>query len=76
MMIMKREMKLGRYQHFKGGEYLVVDVARCSESEEVFVIYKALYEGAEGLWIRPVKMFLENVERDGKVFERFAYLGE
>lgn len=72
---MQRELQIGRYRHFKGNEYQVVDTARCSETDAVFVIYKPLYDEGEGLWIRPLAMFLEMVERDGKVFERFEYLG-
>jgi len=66
-------LKKGRYRHFKGMEYEVVDVAKCSETMEDFVVYRALYaEG--GMWIRPLKMFTETVERDGKVMERFAFV--
>ena len=72
---MQRELKKGKYRHFKGNEYLVIDVARCSETDAVYVIYKPLYNEGEGLWIRPLEMFLETVERDGKSFERFEYLG-
>ena len=69
-------IKLGRYRHFKGNEYEVVGVARHSESLEDHVIYKPLYESASALWIRPLAMFLETVERDGQVFPRFAYIGD
>lgn len=73
---MQRELKKGKYRHFKGNEYRVIDVARCSETDAPYVIYKPLYKESEGLWIRPVDMFLETIERDGKIFERFEYLGE
>lgn len=60
----------GIYQHFKGKRYQVIDIARHSETGEQYVIYRALY-GDEGLWIRPLAMFLETIERDGKTLLRF-----
>ena len=68
-------IKLGRYRHFKGKEYEVLGVARHSETEEELVVYRALY-GDFGLWVRPVSMWNETVERDGKTFCRFTYIGE
>ena len=68
-------IKLGRYRHFKGKEYEVLGVARHSETEEELVVYRALY-GDFGLWVRPVSMWNETVERDGKTFRRFTYIGE
>lgn len=68
-------IKKGKYQHFKGNEYEVLDVAEHSETGELFVVYKALY-GEGKIWIRPLAMWEETVERDGKTFSRFTYLGE
>ena len=68
-------IKPGRYRHFKGKEYDVLGVARHSETEEELVVYRALY-GDFGLWVRPVSMWNETVERDGKTFRRFTYIGE
>ena len=68
-------IKPGRYRHFKGKEYEVLGVARHSETEEELVVYRALY-GDFGLWVRPVSMGNETVERDGKTFRRFTYIGE
>ncbi len=68
-------IKPGRYRHFKGKEYEVLGVARHSETEEELVVYRALY-GDFGLWVRPVSMWNEAVERDGKTFRRFTYIGE
>ena len=68
-------IKPGRYRHFKGKEYEVLGVARNSETEEELVGYRALY-GDFGLWVRPVSMWNETVERDGKTFRRFTYIGE
>lgn len=68
-------IKPGHYRHFKGKEYEVLGVARHSETEEELVVYRALY-GDFGLWVRPVSMWNETVERDGKTFRRFTYIGE
>ena len=66
-----RSIKLNtKYRHFKGMEYLVLHIAKHSESLEEMVVYQALY-GERGIWVRPLSMFLEKVERDGKVFNRF-----
>lgn len=67
-------MKTGKYRHFKGNEYEVIAVARHSETLEEMVVYRALY-GERGLWVRPKAMFEEPVERDGKTFPRFTYIG-
>lgn len=69
------EIRPGRYRHFKGGEYEVIGVARHSETMEELVVYRALY-GERGLWVRPAAMWLETVERDGKQFQRFTYIGD
>jgi hypothetical protein len=64
-------MKLGRYRHFKGGEYEVIGIARHSETDEPMVVYRALY-GEGGLWVRPYAMFFEQVEIEGCLQPRFA----
>ena len=59
-----REIKInGVYRHFKGNLYLVVDVAFDSETKEEMVIYRALY-GEKALWVRPLKMFLSEVDKE------------
>ncbi|WIO74444.1 DUF1653 domain-containing protein [Porticoccaceae bacterium LTM1] len=63
----------GRYRHYKGNDYEVVDVARHSETEELLVVYRPLY-GEQKLWVRPLSMFTETVERDGELIPRFEYL--
>ena len=68
-------LRPGRYRHFKGNEYEVIGLARHSETQEEMVVYRALY-GDFGLWVRPVSMWNETVERDGKTFRRFTYIGE
>lgn len=69
------EIRLGKYRHFKGNEYEVIAIAKHSETTEDMVVYKALYSEG-GLWVRPASMWNETVERDGKVFKRFEYIGE
>ena len=69
------EIRPGRYRHFKGNEYEVIGLARHSETQEEMVVYHALY-GDFGLWVRPARMWNETVERDGKTFRRFTYIGE
>ena len=68
-------IKPGRYRHFKGNEYEVLGVARHSETREEMVVYRALY-GEFGLWVRPASMWNEIVERDGRTFRRFTYIGQ
>lgn len=70
----RSSLALGRYRHFKGGEYEVLGIARDSESMRELVVYRALY-GERGLWIRPLEMFTEIVERDGRRMPRFQYVG-
>ena len=60
----------GRYRHFKGREYEVLAIARHSETEEVMVVYRALY-GECGIWVRPAEMWNEFITRDGRRFRRF-----
>lgn len=68
-------MKLGRYRHYKGNEYIVIGVARHSETDDELVVYRPEY-GERGLWVRPKEMFLETVEVEGRQVARFEYLGE
>ena len=69
-------LKTGKYKHYKGKEYEVVGIARHSETLEELVVYKALYQNeGENLWVRPLKMFLEEVEIEGKKIPRFEFLG-
>ena len=68
------EIKLGKYRHFKGNEYEVIALATHSETGERMVVYRALY-GDGGVWVRPASMWNEWIERDGKTFLRFTYIG-
>lgn len=69
---MNKKLQLGVYQHYKGNKYLVLGTAKHSETLEELVLYTTLYENKESvLWVRPLKMFLENVMVNGKEVERF-----
>ena len=67
------DIRLGRYRHFKGGEYEVLGVASHSETLEPMVVYRALY-GEGGLWVRPASMWNQWVERDGYAGPRFTFV--
>ena len=69
------QIRLGKYRHFKGKEYEVIGLAKHSESLEEMVVYRALY-GEGGLWVRPASMWDEEVEKDGKRYKRFIFIGE
>ena len=69
------EIKIGKYRHFKGGEYEVIGIAKDSETLEDMVVYRALY-GDGGMWVRSAEMFGETVTREGTTFLRFKNIGE
>ena len=69
---MSETIKPGRYRHFK---YEVLYIATHSETREKMVVYRALY-GERGVWVRPASMWNEVIERDGKTYRRFTYIGE
>jgi len=77
-MIFMEDLKLGKYKHFKGGEVEVLYVASHSETLEKFVVYRALYDcrtyGKGSIWIRPLKMFTEDVVVDDKKVPRFKFI--
>ncbi len=72
------ELKLGIYQHYKGGKVKVLQIANHSETLEKFVVYEVLYEcktyGKGSIWIRPLKMFLENFSINDKSIPRFKFI--
>jgi hypothetical protein len=65
-----------RYRHYKGNEYIVLHIARHSETLEEMVIYEAQYNtpdfGTKALWVRPRAMFEEEIKVDGKLIDRFS----
>ena len=73
-----KEIKPGIYKHFKGGKYKVLQIANHSETLEKFVIYEVLYEcrtyGKGSIWARPLDMFKEDVEVNGKTVPRFKFI--
>ena len=70
---MDAKIKPGIYRHFKGKEYRVLGLASHSETQEELVVYQALY-GEKALWVRPLEMFLEEVQVDGTKEPRFRFL--
>jgi hypothetical protein len=65
----------GRYRHYKGREYIVLGVARHSETEEWLVVYQPDY-GDRGWWVRPLAMFTEEVEVNGQRVPRFERMSD
>jgi hypothetical protein len=61
----------GRYRHYKGADYEVSGAVRHSETEEVLVLYRPLYNDS-GWWVRPHDMFFGEVEVDGRTMRRFV----
>ncbi|WP_291057400.1 DUF1653 domain-containing protein [Herbiconiux sp.] len=68
------EVTPGRYRHYKGNDYVVVGIARHSETEEELVVYHPAAGDPSALWVRPLAMFAETVEVDGALVPRFARL--
>lgn len=69
------EIKPGKYRHFKGNDYMVLGVASHSETREPMVVYRELNNDGE-LWVRPLSMWFETVERNGQTYQRFTYIGD
>ena len=68
-------LKCGKYRHFKGMENELLGTASHSETLEPMVVYRALY-GDGGLWVRPLSMWNEHVDREDYHGPRFLYIGE
>lgn len=70
-------VKLGIYRHFKGNYYLVLGTAQHSETKEVLVVYVPLYKhSGAGMRVRPLSMFIEEVDRNEYKGPRFHYIGQ
>jgi len=69
----KKMLKLGRYRHYKGNDYQLLGIAKHSESLEELAVYKGLY-GDCSLWVRPLAMFEEKVNHNGKIMTRFEFV--
>lgn len=65
-----------RYQHYKGKTYVVLVLAKHSETLEEVVVYQGEYDdpefGKNPVWVRPLTMFVESVSVDGKMIPRFT----
>lgn len=69
------DFKPGIYQHYKGNKYLVIGVAKHSETLDEFVVYISLYDNKESkIWVRPLTMFMEEVEVEGVRKPRFTFI--
>lgn len=81
---MSLQIKSGIYHHYKSKEelYKIIGIGRDTENNcEEVVVYQALYSipefGGEGvIFVRPLAMFLENVDFDGKEVPRFTFVRE
>lgn len=70
-----RSIAPGVYQHYKGKKYFVLGLTRHSETEEICVVYRPLYDSEwPHLFHRPLTMFCEDVEIDGQVLPRFRFV--
>ncbi len=75
--IQVNQMELGLYKHYKGNMYEVIGIAKHSETLEEMVVYKATYqEEPNNMWVRPKAMFLEKIEINGKLIERFSKISK
>jgi len=72
---MINRIPLGVYRHYKGNRYEVIGFAKHSETLEDMVVYKALY-GERDIWTRPLSMWSEIIEVDGRTARRFEYVGD
>jgi len=79
-LMMKKVPIGGVFTHYKGLKYEILSIGRHTEREDLHVVYKALYSDAEfgegAIWIRPLSMFLERVEVDGKNVPRFSMVAQ
>jgi len=67
----------GTYQHYKGNKYLVLGIAKHSETKEELVVYVTLYENnMASMWVRPLAMFTQTIVIDGKSIPRFKKINE
>ena len=71
------EFRAGVYEHYKGGQYLVLGIARCDETGEPLVVYVRLYSRPGGIpmTVRSLESFLAVVQHNGETVPRFQWLG-
>lgn len=72
----KTDLKLGLYRHYKGKLYRVFGTVRHSETEEMLVLYapEGQTAGEASLWVRPLGMFVEDVDAPAGRQPRFAFV--
>jgi len=72
-------LRCGVYEHYKGKKYLVLGVARHTETGELMAVYVPLYELPEGggiqMAVRPLAMFNEEVMMGAESRPRFRFVG-
>jgi hypothetical protein len=73
------DIKVGsKYRHYKGQEYLIIGIARHSDTLEEFIVYQGIYDskefGQQPLWVRPKSIFEEIIEINGEKIPRFKHL--
>ena len=66
----------GIYQHYRGNRYEVLGVAHHTETLELMVVYRPLYDTKAELFVRPYDIFVDTVEKDGQVLRRFQKVDE
>ncbi len=71
-----KQLRLGKYKHYKGHIVIVYGIANHSETLEELVVYRHESDETNHYWIRPLKMFLESVTINGKTMQRFEFLTE
>jgi len=69
------KLSFGKHRHYKGKDYEVIALDKHRETLEDLVVYKSLY-GNNQIWVRPLKMFLEKVEYQGKQVHRFKKISK
>ena len=67
--------KHGIYRHFKGHSYRIIGLAKHSETLEEMIVYVNI-EDSKDMWVRPISMFTEMVQKDGISIPRFQWIGE
>ncbi|MBT4824898.1 DUF1653 domain-containing protein [Candidatus Woesearchaeota archaeon] len=73
-------IKKGKYKHYKGKFYDVLEIGRDADTLEEFIVYKALYEdpefGKNALWVRKKESFLKQKIKEGKKVIRYEFVEE
>lgn len=71
------KLRLGRYRHYRGNMYEVIGTAKHGHTLEDMVIYRSIGKSYDDqLLVRPLELFTEKVEIEGRNVPRFSYVGE